>query len=301
MKTLFDRYREIIPDFSAFQETLVQPVPVHLRVNRLKIEPQRLVQMLEAQGVYLQRVSNTYDTLFLAPDLQRPGKLLEYFLGYVHTQALSSCLACIALYPKPRSYVLDMCASPGGKTSHLAQLMENTGLIIANEPYPNRHVILNHTLSRMGVLNTVATAYRAEVFPLKQRYDYVLADVPCSGEGTFRMTSKRSNYIERKSKARLPELQKRILLRAFDLLKEKGQLIYSTCTYNPDENESVVDFLLNNRDAELLSTDLDIQHEPGLSEWEKGAYDKRMHRAVRFYPHQLNSVGFFMARIGRRG
>jgi NOL1/NOP2/sun family putative RNA methylase len=301
MKTVFDRYREIIPNFSAFQETLGQPVPVHLRVNRLKIEPQRLVQMLEEQGVYLQRVTNTYDTLFLAPDVERPGKLLEYFLGYVHTQALSSCLACIALCPKPRSYVLDMCASPGGKTSHLAQLMENTGLIVANEPYPNRHVILNHTLSRMGVLNTVATAYRAEVFPLKQRYDYVLADVPCSGEGTFRMTSKRSNYTEREGKARLPELQKRILLRAFDLLKEKGQLIYSTCTYNPDENESVVDFLLNNRDAELLSTDLDIQHERGLSEWEEGAYDRRMHRAVRFYPHQLNSVGFFMARIGRRG
>jgi NOL1/NOP2/sun family putative RNA methylase len=301
MKTVFDRYREIIPDFSAFQETLVQPVPVHLRVNRLKIKPQRLVQILEAKGVYLQRVSNTHDTLFLAPNLERPGKLLEYFLGYVHTQALPSCLACIALCPRPRSYLLDMCASPGGKTSHLAQLMQNTGLLIANEPYPNRHVILNHTLSRMGVLNTVTTAYRAEVFPLKQRYDYILADVPCSGEGTFRMTSKRANYIEREGKARLPELQKRILLRAFDLLKAKGQLIYSTCTYNPDENESVVDFLLNNRDAELLSMDLDIQHDSGLSEWGKRAYDRTMHRAVRFYPHQLNSVGFFMARIGRRG
>jgi 16S rRNA C967 or C1407 C5-methylase (RsmB/RsmF family) len=179
--------------------------------------------------------------------------------------------------------------------------MENTGLIIANEPYPNRHVVLNHTLSRMGVLNTVAAAYRAEVFPLKQRFDYILADVPCSGEGTFRMTSERSKYIEREGKVRLPELQKRILLRAFDLLKENGQLIYSTCTYNPDENESVVDFLLDNRDAELLSVDLDIRHEPGLREWGKVEYDREIQRAVRFYPHQLNSVGFFMARIGRRG
>jgi 16S rRNA C967 or C1407 C5-methylase (RsmB/RsmF family) len=139
------------------------------------------------------------------------------------------------------------------------------------------------------------------VFPLKQRFDYILADVPCSGEGTFRMTSKRSKYIEREGKARLPELQKRILLRAFDLLKENGQLIYSTCTYNPDENESVVGFLLHNRDAELLSVDLDVQHEPGLREWGKAGYDREIHRAARFYPHQLNSVGFFMARIGRRG
>jgi NOL1/NOP2/sun family putative RNA methylase len=301
MTTLFDRYREIIPDFSSFQERLRQPLPVHLRINRLKIEPQRLVETLKAKGVYLQRVSDKYDTLFLAPDLERPGKLLEYILGYVHTQALTSCLACMALCPRPGSYILDMCASPGGKTSHLAQLMENSGLIIANEPYPNRHFVLNHTLSRMGVLNTITTAYRAEHFPLKHRFDYILADVPCSGEGTFRMTHEHAGYRDRKSKARLPEQQKRILLRAFDLLKETGELIYSTCTYNPDENESVVDFLLNNRDAELLSVDLDIKHEPGLREWGKVAYDKPMHRAVRFYPHQLNSVGFFMARLGRRG
>lgn len=301
MTTVFDHYREIIPDFSSFQESLRQPYPVHLRVNRLKIEPQRLVEKLKGKGVYLKRVSNKDDTLFLAPDLERPGKLLEYFLGYVHSQALTSCLACIALGPGPGSYLLDMCASPGGKTSHLAQFMKNSGLIIANEPYLNRHFVLNHTLSRLGVLNTIVTAYRAEHFPLKHRFDFILADVPCSGEGTFRMTHRHARYRDRKSKARLPEQQKRILLRAFDLLKETGELVYSTCTYNPDENESVVDFLLNNRDAELLSIDVNMKHEPGLHEWGKVAYDKAMLRAVRFYPHQLNSVGFFMARIGNRG
>jgi NOL1/NOP2/sun family putative RNA methylase len=300
MTTVFDHYREIIPDFSSFQESLRQPYPVHLRANRLKIEPQRLVEKLKGKGIYLKRVSNKYDTLFLAPDLERPGKLLEYFLGYVHSQALTSCLACIALGPGPGSYLLDMCASPGGKTSHLAQFMKNSGLIIANEPYLNRHFVLNHTLSRMGVLNTIVTAYRAEHFPLKHRFDFILADVPCSGEGTFRMTHRHARYRDRKSKARLPEQQKRILLRAFDLLKETGELVYSTCTYNPDENESVVDFLLNNRDAELLSIDVNMKHEPGLHEWGKVAYDKAMLRAVRFYPHQLNSVGFFMARIGNR-
>ncbi|NNG06143.1 MAG: RsmB/NOP family class I SAM-dependent RNA methyltransferase [Desulfobacteraceae bacterium] len=301
MTTLFDRYREIIPEFSSFQESLRQPLPVHFRVNRLKIEPQRLVETLKGKGISLQRVSDKYDTLFSAPHLVGPGKLLEYFLGYVHTQALTSCLACIALCPGPGSYILDMCASPGGKTSHLAQLTENTGLIIANEPYPNRHVILSHTLNRMGVLNTVATAYRAELFPLRQRFDYILADVPCSGEGTFRMKHKHSRYRERKGRARLPELQKKILLRAFDLLKESGQLIYSTCTYNPEENESVVDFLLRNRDAALHPMDLDVEHEPGLCEWGETEYGRALHRAARFYPHQLNSVGFFMARIGRRG
>jgi len=298
----FDCYREIIPAFSRFQESLFQPMPVHLRVNGLKVEPHPLVQVLEDKGIYLKGMTDRRDEVFFeAPDLKSPGNLLEYFIGFIHPQALTSCLASLALSPEPGSHVLDMCASPGGKTSHMAQLMKNSGLIIANELYPNRHIPLANTLSRLGVLNTVLTSYQAQEFPLKQRFDYILADVPCSGEGRVRVTREKYRHNKGFVRQKLLDLQKKIIIRGYDLLDDHGKMLYATCTYNPDENESAVHFLLENRDAELLPINLGFYYEPGLTKWKGVTYDKQLKKTARFYPHQTDSVGFFMARIGRRG
>ena len=296
----FESYCEIIPEFYDFEESLKTPIPMHLRVNRLKSEPEELVERLKGKGFHLQKAVEKDDCFFWAPAIRSPGNLMEYFLGHIHPQALTSCLVSIVLSPESGSYVLDMCASPGGKTSHLAQLMKNTGLIIANEISPHRHIPLGNTLVRLGVLNTIVTAYQAQEFPLRQRFDYVLADVPCTGEGRFRKTKKSTNYKWDKGKARLVGLQKKIIVRGFDLLEDHGELIYTTCTYNPDENESVVDFLLKNREAELLPIDVGFKHEQGLLGWKEERYDRRLQRAARFYPHKIDSVGFFMARIRRR-
>jgi tRNA (cytosine49-C5)-methyltransferase len=300
MTGLFEEYSEIIPDFFLFQESLQRPIPTHLRINRMLIEPASLIHLLEKKGIQLIQSSRRYDTLYLAPELTSPGNLLEYFLGYIHPQALTSSIAALALAPKDSSYLLDMCAAPGGKSSHCAQLMNNTGLIVSNDLYASRHISLGHTLSRLGVLNAVVTGYQAQEFPLKQRFDYVLADVPCSCEGKFRKTRDTSSYRENKGKEKLPDLQKKIILRGFDLLQENGQMLYSTCTYNPEENESVVNVLLKERDAELLPIDVGFDFEPGITEWKDNKYDKQLKNAVRFYPHRTDSVGFFMARIGRR-
>ena len=300
MTGLFEAYSKIIPEFSLFQERLRRPIPTHLRINSLLIEPPSLIHLLEEKGIQLIQSSQRYDTLYLARGLASPGNLLEYFLGYIHPQALTSAIAALALGPKENSYLLDMCAAPGGKSAHCAQIMNNTGLIVSNDLYVNRHISLGHTLSRLGVMNAVVTGYQAQEFPLKQRFDYVLADVPCSCEGNFRKTRDTSSYRENKGKENLPDLQKKIILRGFDLLQKNGQMLYATCTYNPEENESVVDLLLKERDAELLPIDAGFDFEPGITEWKDKRYDKRLKNAVRFYPHRLDSVGFFMARIGRR-
>jgi len=301
MTGLFEEYSEIVPEFPLFQESLQRPIPPHIRINRLLIEPASLVHLLEEKAIQLIQPTQRYDTLFLAPGLTSPGSLIEYFLGYIHPQALTSAIASIALAPKENSYLLDMCAAPGGKSTHCTQLMDNTGLIVSNDLYPSRHISLGHTLSRLGVLNAMVTGYQAQEFPLKQRFDYVLADVPCSCEGRFRRTREESKYREDKGKVKLPDLQKKIILRGFDLLKEGGRMLYSTCTYNPEENESVVDLLLKKRDAELLPIDVGFDFEPGITEWKDKKYDKRLKNTARFYPHRLDSVGFFMARIGKKG
>jgi len=300
MEAIFECYREIIPEFGRFQESLHKPLPNHIRVNRLKAETDSVVKSLKGKGIHLEKASEKHDTLYLAPTLKSPGNLIEYFLGHIHPQALTSCLASIVLSPEKNSYVLEMCAAPGGKTSHLAQLMNNTGLIVANELYPSRHIPLGHILERLSVLNAVITGYQAQEFPLKQRFDYILADVPCSGEGRFRKIKESSIYWETSEKQKLPDLQKKIILRGFDLLKEEGEMLYSTCTYNPEENESVVSFLLQNRDAALLPLDTGFDSEPGILEWRDEKYDTELQKTARFYPHRINSVGFFMARIGKR-
>ena len=257
--------------------------------------------MLSKNGFFCKRSFDNDETLHVVNEVTSPGNLLEYFLGYIHPQALTSCLASKVLCPKKDSYVLDMCASPGGKTSHMAQLMDNTGLIIANELYHSRHASLGHTMERMGILNTVITEYQAQEFPLRNRFDFILADVPCSGEGGFRIKTEKSKYRKTKARLALPELQKKIILRGFDLLKDDGVMLYSTCTYNPEENESVVSFLLENREAELLPIHAGFDYDPGITGWGGKTYDRRLERAARLYPHRYDSVGFFMARIGRRG
>jgi NOL1/NOP2/sun family putative RNA methylase len=300
MGSTFEWYRDIIPDFSSFQESLGQPLPVHFRINRLKIQPQVLLFLLREKGIHVKPAITADGPFFMAFQLESVGHLLEYFLGYIHPQALTSCIASLVLSPKPSSFVLDMCAAPGGKTSHMAELMGNTGLIIANELFTNRQIPLAHTLARLGVCNTVVTGYQAQEFPLRQRFDYILADVPCTGEGRWRTAgrSPRPSWYQRTSK--LPDMQKRMICRGFDLLSEKGEMLYATCTYNPEENEAVVDFLLKHRKARCLHIDSPFTGEPGICRWKKDKYDKALRRTVRFYPHRLDSVGFFMARIGRK-
>jgi tRNA (cytosine49-C5)-methyltransferase len=300
MTVLFEQYRDFIPDFSCFQESLRTPLPTHIRINRLKTDPASVIRSLAERGISLTPASSRYDTLWLGPALSSPGNLLAYFLGHIHPQALTSCLAALILAPQKASCLLDMCAAPGGKTSHCAELMNNTGLVVGNDLYPSRHVALGHTLARMGVLNAIITAYQAQEFPLKQPFDFILADVPCSCEGEFRWSTNREAYREDRGKLLLPRMQTKILLRGFDLLKKGGRMLYSTCTYNPEENESVVNRLLNERDADLLPIDVEYDAAPGLTQWKKETYDKRLKRGVRFYPHRVDSVGFFMASIGRR-
>lgn len=301
MRQLFSEYQEFIPDFESFLESLAAPLPNHLRVNRLKTSPGSVVALLQEKGISLRPSGIGDDTFYEAPRSLLPGKLLEYFLGYFHPQALTSCLASLVLAPRPDSSVLDLCAAPGGKTSHLAQLMANTGIIVANELRVRRHAPLTHTLSRLGVLNSVLSAYPAQEFPLRECFDFIMADVPCSGEGRWRLSREPSAREESKYRKAIVGAQKRMILRGFDLLRKEGVMLYSTCTYNPEENEGVIDFLLQQREAELVPFDIAPGMEPGLLQWGKETFDERVRRAGRFFPHRIDSVGFFMAKICRRG
>jgi len=300
MAFVFDEYMDFIPDYRLFREAVNRPPPVHVRVNRLKARPEVVIASMGSRGIKVVPVSERFPSFLILENVSHPGNLPEYHLGHIHPQALSSCLAALILAPSPGSRALDMCAAPGGKTAFISELMQNTGLVVANELVPARQSPLGHTLTRLGVMNAVVTGYQAQEFPMRNRFDFILADVPCSGEGGFRGGKQPKKPVSKRGRVNLPELQKRILMRGFDMLAERGVMVYSTCTYNPDENEAVVQHLLEQRNAELLPFQTGFKQESGLLSWKTECYDSRLTVAARFYPHRVDSVGFFMARICRR-
>jgi NOL1/NOP2/sun family putative RNA methylase len=295
----FAPFARIIPDFAAFRSKLSDPLPVHLRMNTLKAPERETRLRLERQGFVLVK-EDPLKLVYRAENISQPGHLLEYTLGHLHSQAFSSVLAALVLGPKPNEAVLDLCAAPGSKTSLLAQLMKNKGIIVANDRNPDRLIPLGANLKRLGVTNTLITRYPGQHFPKKFFFDRVLVDVPCSAGGTLRAGPNGALRGSSWASQKLTRLQRDLLLTAFDLLKVGGTLVYSTCTYTPEENENAVQFLLKARPAEIQPIALDLPHSPGLQQWNEISYDPSIKHCWRIYPHQIDTVGFFMARFIKR-
>lgn len=294
----FQRYRDLIPDYRDFLDSIRGDIPTCIRINTLRARPEQVLSELRAQGADL--IATPLGPEFWeAPTLERPGRLLLYAAGAIYSQALSSGIPALALDPRPGDLVLDLCASPGSKTTQMAAMMGNRGRIVANEPSTRRHPGLLANLHRMGVANTVVTAYAGQSFPMGMRFHRVLVDVPCSGEGNGRMGPRGELLGTAPRHGDLHRVQQQLLLRAFDLLEEQGLLIYSTCSYNPMENEAVVDGLLRRRPARVLPIDLQIPHDQGITHWAGMTFREELVHAWRIYPHRLKTVGFFLARIAR--
>jgi len=290
------RYRAIIPDWKRFSDACRRPLPIVARAHTLRISPDALRRRLAERGIDAKPLS--WEPLLLATD--RPvGATIEHWLGLLYVQEAAQALAVIALDPQPGEAILDLCAAPGGKTTHLAARMQGLGPLVANEPSGRRQQALLSNLNRLGVLNATVTGYRGEGFPLATRFDRVLVDAPCSAEGTVRKEPSLWSGASASTIARLARLQKRLIVRAYDLLRPGGVLVYATCTLAPEENESVVAHLLDRRDARLSSPRLPIEAEPGLAGWQSETYPVEVRRCARIYPHHLDSGGGFLARFER--
>jgi NOL1/NOP2/sun family putative RNA methylase len=290
---------EIIPEFPAFCAALYSEPVCCLRVNTLRTEPELVRARLARQG-YNAVPSSLAPELLLVERLRHPGTLREAMLGYYQPQALTSALASLVLDVRPDERVCDLCAAPGSKTSHMAQLMRDEGVIVANDRHEKRLSMLEHNLKRLGPTNVITTCYAGQNFPLRCRFGRVLVDAPCSGEGNYRWDARGRLRHYRRSEGDLPHVQRQLLLRGFDLLAAGGTLLYATCTYNPAENEAVVQTLLEQRPAILQPITLEFPHAPGLRQWQTHAFDASMERCWRLYPHHTGSVGFFLASIRAR-
>lgn len=292
----FAAYADFIPEFPAFCASLSTEPVCCLCVNTLRTAAPVVRARLAQQG-YQAVPSAVAPELLLVANLTHPGTLREAMWGYYHPQALTSALASLAMAPQPGERICDLCAAPGSKTSHMAQLMQDEGVLVANDRHGKRLSMLEHNVKRLGITNVITTGYAGQNFPLRCKFDRVLVDAPCSGEGNYRWDARDRLRHYRRSEGDLPHLQRQLLLRGFDLLVPGGTLLYATCTYNPAENEAVVQTLLEQRPATLQPIRLEFPHAPGLRHWQAHAFAPSMERCWRLYPHDTGSVGFFLASI----
>lgn len=294
------RYREIIPDFDSFLSILDRPLPSSVRINTLKTSESSLLDRLDRSGVAYRRID--WYPLGLRLSVERPGKMIEHLLGHIHIQEEISMVPPIVLDPRPGDRVLDLCAAPGSKTTQISVATENRGLVIANEPSLARMTSLRSNCERLGAVNVAITRYDGRRFP-PQQFDRVLVDAPCSSEG---MARKDPGVLGRCSLNRsldLQVLQIGLLKRAVQLTRPGGLIVYSTCTYAPEENEAVVDGVLSEcRDTVSLeeASVPGLKGCCGLTEWNGSEFCDELRHTARYYPHQNDTGGFFVARLVKK-
>jgi NOL1/NOP2/sun family putative RNA methylase len=256
---------------------------------------------LERQGFTVRPIEGL-PSFFQVEDSPFPVTMtFEHWHGLIYVQQASTGAAAPALGARPGERVLDLCSAPGGKTTHLAEIMEDRGCLVANEIDEKRIRGLLGNVYRLGHPNILVVAADGRNVPEDAIFDRVLVDAPCSGEGTLR---RRSGEPPNQSNAFLgyvTSAQRALLEKAIRLTRPGGTILYVTCTFSPEENEAVVSAVLGEGLAELEPLDLPIPHAPGLTSFGEHRFDPRMVGAARIYPHHLDSGGLFLAKLRRVG
>ncbi|XP_053307144.1 probable 28S rRNA (cytosine(4447)-C(5))-methyltransferase [Spea bombifrons] len=300
LQTLSDLFP--VSELVDFLEACEVHRPVTIRTNTLKTRRRDLAQALINRGVNLDPLGKWSKTGLVIYDSSVPvGATPEYLAGHYMLQGGSSLLPVMALAPQENERVLDMCCAPGGKTSYIAQLMKNTGVIVANDVNAERLRSVVGNLHRLGVTNSVICNYDGRQIPkVLGGFDRVLLDAPCSGTGVISKDPAVKTNKSVQDVQRCAHIQKELILSAIDCLDAQsasgGFLIYCTCSITVEENECVVDYALKKRNVKLVPTGLDFGKE-GFVRFKERRFHQSLRLARRFYPHTHNMDGFFIAKL----
>jgi NOL1/NOP2/sun family putative RNA methylase len=231
------------------------------------------------------------------------GNILEHNLGYFYVQDASSMIPPLILDPKKGDIVLDIAASPGSKTTQIAQMMENTGVIIANELSTKRLAPLGQNIQKLGITNTVLISRDGRKLKFNFLFDKILLDAPCSGSGTPKIDflSPLETWNESTVKG-LYKMQISLLFKAFSFLKPGGTLVYSTCSMDIYENEYVIhNFLEKEKDAYLEEARLSgLNHTPAILCYNDKELNPEISKTLRIMPQDNKTEGFFIAKIRKK-
>lgn len=284
---------------AAFFRTYQEQRAFGLRANPLKITPG---VWAKRSGFHLKPVSFC-PSGFYYEEADEPGKHPFHQAGLYYIQEPSAMFVAEQIGALPGEKVLDLCAAPGGKSTQIAAAMDNKGLLVANEIYPKRARALSENIERMGITNALVTNETperlADYFP--GYFDKILVDAPCSGEGMFRKDPEAAEYWSTGHVRECAALQSKILDQAYRMLGAGGILVYSTCTFSPEEDEQMIDSLLTKYpDLELLPIEKTGGIEDGRTEWTESE-NPVISRTARLWPHRLSGEGHFVAKLQKYG
>ncbi len=295
-------------EYADFVASYNQPPLVGLRVNTLKIAPADFNTMspfaLKPAGAYA-------PAGFLVEDESRPGSHPFHAAGLYYLQEPSAMAVAQLVDPQPGEWVLDIAAAPGGKSTHLAALMQDSGLLVANDMDSKRAAILAENMERWGTHHALITNAHPE--HLAQQFgpvfDRVVVDAPCSGEGIFRRLGAakdaKSAKVEwsQENVVACARRQTAVLHTAAQLVKPSGRLVYATCTFAPEENESsIARFLMAHDDFELVEPPRFAGFDRGRPSWVADDLPRDgLEKCVRLWPHRFVGEGHFIALMQRVG
>lgn len=301
---LMERLMQIFPldELIEFLEASEVQRPMTIRANTLKTRRRDLAEALINRGVNLDPIGKWTKVGLVVYSSQVPmGATPEYLAGHYILQGASSFLPVMALEPKENERILDMCAAPGGKSSHIAALMKNTGVLFSNDVNEDRIKAVVGNFHRLGIVNSVICTYDGRKIPsVIKGFDRVLLDAPCTGTGVVSKDPSVKTNKDEIDIQRCCTLQRELLLAAIDCTNARsesgGIIVYSTCSILPEENECVVDYALKKRDVKVVPTGLEFGAE-GFTSYRQYRYHPSLKLTKRFYPHMHNMDGFFVAKL----
>ncbi|MFC1768542.1 NOL1/NOP2/sun family putative RNA methylase [Nanoarchaeota archaeon] len=299
IKEKFKERYEKLTDWEPFKKISLTYLRRSIRVNTIKTSVKNLKERLEPKW-NLTQIPWCEEGFWIEhkkKERRDVGNIPEHTLGYFYIQEAASMIPPLILNPQPGEFILDMCAAPGSKTTQMAAMMKNTGILIANDLKGARIAPLGINLQRVGMTNHLITMMEGRFFKGFD-FDRILVDAPCSGTGTIRKSYKTLLIWNPDMVRRLCNVQKSLIDTAFNNLKDGGTMVYSTCSLEPEENEGVIDFLLNKYDnAKTEKIELKINRSPPIQEFEGKTFHKDVKNCLRIWPQDNDTEGFFVTKI----
>eukprot|EP01059_Diplonema_ambulator_P008123 TRINITY_DN1764_c0_g2_i2.p1 TRINITY_DN1764_c0_g2~~TRINITY_DN1764_c0_g2_i2.p1 ORF type:complete len:645 (+),score=242.78 TRINITY_DN1764_c0_g2_i2:299-2233(+) len=301
---LMSKLMELFPPRELFEflETNEKQRPLTIRVNTLKQSRRDLAQALTRKGMQVEPTGPWCKIgLQIFESDVAVGSTAEYLAGHYLVQSASSFLPVISLDVHENMKVLDMAAAPGGKTTHIAQLMKNTGTLLANDVSSERLIALRSNVLRMGITNCIVTNYNGVGYErLMKNFDRVLLDAPCTGLGVISRDPRIKLSKTEKDVTMCATLQRKLILSAIDSCKVGGIVVYSTCSILVEENEAIIDYALSMRNIRVVDSGLPFGR-PGMVKYRESRFHASVAKSRRYYPHAFNMDGFFVCKIEKLG